>query len=65
MNEEGIQEIINYENYRTDLTLLNEFSLLSEDNVKSIITSMSSKYCELDNLSVPLLKIVLKFLYQL
>ena len=50
INEVGIQEIINYENYRTDLTPLNEFSLLSEDDVNSIVISMSSKYCELHSL---------------
>ena len=46
-------------------TRLWEAKMLNEDNGKSIVMSMSSKYCELDSFPVLLLKIVLKFLYQL
>ena len=48
--DEKFEEVINYENNENGIPSMNAFKILSEDNVKTIIMSMSFKYCELDTL---------------
>ena len=55
------KNLINYEFYKSDLTLLNAFSLFTED-VKSEIMSMSQKKIELKSFQIPVLKICIYIL---
>ena len=56
MQNETIQDIIDYDNYESELPPINKFKKVTEQDIKSIIMSKPSKFCELDRLLTPLLK---------
>ena len=55
MQNENIKDIIDY-NYENELSPMNRFKKLTEQDIKSIIMSMPLKFCEFDRLLTPLLK---------
>ena len=62
MQNENIQDIVDYNNYESELQPMNKFKTFTEKDIKSIIMSMSTKSCELDRLPTPLLKLCIDLL---